>query len=64
MGSGAKSYIRKGFLIYCMRKKNAQIFPHTRPLVIDDFAPDPLISLYMRKIVLFYFLSVCCKEGN
>ncbi len=49
MGSGAKSYtVRKGFLILYMR----------RPLVMYDFAPDPIwISLYMRKI-LFSFLSV------
>jgi hypothetical protein len=36
MGSGAKSYMRKGFLIY-------KIFsPYMRrSLVIFDFAPDP-----------------------
>ncbi len=36
MGSGAKSYMRKGFLIY------EEIFsPYMRrPLVIYDFAPD------------------------
>ncbi len=38
MGSGAKSYMRKGFLIY----EEAQIFsPYMRrSLVIYDFAPD------------------------
>ncbi len=54
MGSGAKSYMRKGFLM----RKWANISPHMRmPLVTYDFAPDPSVSLYMRKI-LFYFLSV------
>ncbi len=42
MGSVAKSYIRKGFLIYEEMRKY---------LTIYDFATDPsLISLYMRKI--------------
>ncbi len=41
MGSGAKSYMRKGFPIYCMRKC-ANFSPYMRrPLVIYDFAPDP-----------------------
>jgi hypothetical protein len=50
-GAVAKSYMRKGFLIYCMRKC-ANISPYMgRPLVIYDFATAPLwISLYMRKI--------------
>jgi hypothetical protein len=40
MGSGAKSYMRKGFLI-CIRKC-ANFSPYMRrPLVIYDFAPDP-----------------------
>jgi hypothetical protein len=40
MGSGAKSYMRKGFLIH---EENAQIFSPSmrRSLVIIDFAPDP-----------------------
>ncbi len=37
MGSGAKSYMRKGFLIF----GNAANFSPWRPLVIYDFAPDP-----------------------
>ncbi len=41
MGSGAKSYMWKDFLIYSMRKC-ANISPYMRrPLVIYDFAPDP-----------------------
>ncbi len=39
MGSGARSYIRKGFLIYEEMRK---FFPFMgKPLVIYDFAPDP-----------------------
>jgi hypothetical protein len=35
-GSGAKSYMRKGFLIYEEMRKYVRM-----PLVIYDFAPDP-----------------------
>jgi hypothetical protein len=36
IGSGAKSYMRMGFLIYEEMRKY-----FTMPLVIYDFAPDP-----------------------
>ncbi len=39
MGSGAKSYIRKSFLIYEEKRKFSPYM--RRPLVIYDFAPDP-----------------------
>ncbi len=40
MGSGAKSYMRKDFLIYMW--KCANFSPYMwRPLVIYDFAPNP-----------------------
>jgi hypothetical protein len=57
MGSGAKSYMRKGFLIYeeyispCMRM----------PLVIYDFASDPSEFPYIQyeeKKIIFFFFSV------
>jgi hypothetical protein len=45
----AKSYMRKGFLIYEERSKYLTIYE--RPLVMNDFATAPFrISLYMRKI--------------
>ncbi len=57
MGSGAKSYMRKGFLIYEEMRKYFSLYEEA-VLVIYDFAPDPFwISLYMWKI-LFSFLSV------
>jgi hypothetical protein len=41
-GAVAKSYMGKGFLIYCMRKcANISLFMR-RPLVIYDFATAPL----------------------
>ncbi len=57
-GAVTKSYMRKGFLIYSMRKC-ANISPYMRrPLVIYDFATAPFrISLYIRQI-WFSFLSV------
>ena len=39
MGSGSKSYMRKGFLIYEEMRKFSPYM--RRPLVIYDFAPDP-----------------------
>ncbi len=42
MGSGAKSFMRKGFLIYEEMRKFSNFSPYMRrPLVIHDFAPDP-----------------------
>ncbi len=42
MGSGAKSYMRMGFLIYCMRKRtNIFTIYEEVAIVIYDFAPDP-----------------------
>ncbi len=42
MGSGAKSYMRKGFLIYEKMGKYLTIYIYMRRrLVIYDFAPDP-----------------------
>ncbi len=49
MGAVAKSYMRKGVLIYEEMRKYLVIM--RRPLVIYDFATTPFwISLYMRKI--------------
>ncbi len=57
MGSGAKSYMRKGFLVW----GNAQIFsPYLRrSLVIYDFAPDPSEFPYIWG--KFYFLFYQCS---
>ncbi len=54
--------MRKGFLIY---EEMANIYPYMRrPLVIYDFATDPIwISLYLRKI-LFSFLPVYTVYGR
>ncbi len=47
-GAVAKSYMRKGFLIY---EEMQKYFPYMgRPLVIYDFAYVPFCSSYMRKI--------------
>jgi hypothetical protein len=47
MGSGAKSYMRKGFLIHYIRKCANISSYMRRPLVIYDFAPDPSEFPYM-----------------
>ncbi len=59
MGSGAKSYMRKGFLLYYMRKcANFSLYMR-RPLVIYDFAPDSSEFPYISGN--FSFLFYQCK---
>jgi hypothetical protein len=41
MGSGAKSYMRKGLLIYSMRKCTNIFTTFEEVVSIYDFAPDP-----------------------
>ncbi len=53
MGSGAKSYMRTGFLIYEEMHKCFTIYEDAVRLCTQSLE----ISLYMRKI-LFYFLTV------
>jgi hypothetical protein len=49
MGAVAKSYMRKGFLMYEEMRKYLVIYEEA--VVIYDFATAPFwISLYMRKI--------------
>ncbi len=43
MGSGAKSYMRKGFLIYEEMRKYLTINEEA-VIVIYDFAPDPILK--------------------
>jgi hypothetical protein len=51
-GAVVKSYMRKGFLIYEDMRKY---------LVIYDFATAPFqISLYMRRILFYFLISVDC----
>jgi hypothetical protein len=63
MGSGAKSYMRKGFLRDEEMRKYLTIYEEAvTPLVICDFAPGPFcISLHMRK---FYFLLYQLQNEN
>ncbi len=58
MGSVAKSFMRKGFLIYEEMRKYLTIYEEAVSHTVFDFATDPFrISLFMRKI-RFSFLSV------
>ncbi len=58
MGAVAKSYRRKGYLIYEEMRKYLVIHVYEEPLLIYDFATAPFwISSYTRKS-LFSFLSV------
>ncbi len=57
----AKSYMRKGFLIYEEMRKYFPIYEDSRrPLVIYDFATAPLwISLYVyEENLIFFFISI------
>jgi hypothetical protein len=42
LGSGAKPYMRKGFLIYEEMRKYLVIYEDRRQFVIYDFATDPV----------------------
>ncbi len=66
MGSGAtaKSYTRKGFLIYEEMRKFFPIYCMRRPLVIYDFAPDPSEFHYLEETFLFFFISVDLAFGR
>ncbi len=59
MGSGAKSLIRKGFLIYKEMRKYLTIFEEAvSHIYMYDFEPDLFwVSLYIGEI-FFSFLSV------
>jgi hypothetical protein len=53
MGAVAKSYMRKGFLIYEEMRKYLVMYIR-RPLVISDFATAPFwTSLYEENFVFF-----------
>jgi hypothetical protein len=57
-GAVAKSYMRKGFLIYSMRKCE-NISPYMRrPLVLHDFATAPLNFLIFEEKFIFFVISV------
>jgi hypothetical protein len=60
MGSVAKSYMRKGFLIYEEMRKYLTKYEEAVSHILYDFATDPF-KIFMRKI-LFYFLSVWKEE--
>jgi hypothetical protein len=55
IGSGANSYMRKGFLIY---EKWANFSPYMRrPLDTYDFAPDPTefhYTVYEENLLIFF----------
>ncbi len=60
MGSVAKSYMRKGFLIYEAMRKYLTL---SRPLVICDFATDPFwIFCYTRGKFSFLFYQCVANK--
>ncbi len=63
MGEVAKSYMRKGFLIYEEMRKYFVIYEEAVSHIYDFSTAPFWISLYMRKI-LFSFLSVCFAQGT
>jgi hypothetical protein len=59
MGSVAKSYMRKGFLIYEEMRKYLVIYKETISHIYD-FATAPFwISLYLRKLLFSFFITIC-----
>ncbi len=62
MGSGAKSYMLKGFL---NMRKCANISPYMRrPLVIYEFAPDPSEFPYIRGKFSFLFYQCTIRHAS
>jgi hypothetical protein len=57
MGSGAKPYMRNGFLIYEEIRKYFTIYEAVSQIQYD-FAPDPSKFPYMRGTFSFLFFSV------
>jgi hypothetical protein len=62
MGSAAKSYMRKGFLIYEEMRKYLTIYSMRRPLVIYDFANTPSQFPYIRGKFDSLFINVIPYE--
>jgi hypothetical protein len=56
MGSGAKSYMRKGFLIYKEMRKYFTI--HKEAFSVYDFAPIPLNFLIYEENFIKFFISI------
>ncbi len=55
MGSGAKSYMRKGFLIYEEMRKFFSIYEEAVSYIW--LCTQSLITLYRRKILFYFFIS-------
>ncbi len=63
MGLVAKSYMRKGFLIYEEMRKYLTIFEYERPEVIHDFATDFFLNFLVNdENSIFFFFSVITKK--
>ncbi len=59
----AKSYTRKGFLIYDEMRKYLVVYTAWVSLAIFDFATAPFgISLYMEKILFLFYQCSSDKE--
>jgi hypothetical protein len=64
-GAVAKSYMRKGFLIYMRKCEN--ISPYMRrPLVIYDFATAPFLNflIYEENLIFFFISAVLPTFGK
>jgi hypothetical protein len=59
MGAVAKSYMRKGFLIYEEMRKYFVIIYIRRPLVIYDFATAPLLDFLIDEENFVFFFYQC-----
>jgi hypothetical protein len=65
MESVAKSYMRKGFLIYEEMRKYLTIL--RRPSIIYDFTTDPSdfpYILYEENLIFFFYQCDCRDLGN
>jgi hypothetical protein len=59
MGAVAKSYMRKGFLLYEETRKYLTIYEEAVTLVIYDYATDPfLVNFLIYEENSIFFISV------
>ena len=62
MGSGAKSYMGKGFLIYEEMRKVFPIYEEAVSHTLYEFAPDPSAIPYIWRNSIFFVISVIASK--
>jgi hypothetical protein len=64
MGAVAKSYMKKGFLKYAEIRKYLVIYEEAVTQIYDFSTTHFWISLYMRKILFSFSISLLCSDDG